>query len=104
MLIAEQGSLCDKDIEVGIDTGPIANAGQVVITSCGCDGLLLLASLLFQQTIGGEVVLDLLERRSVAIRMFERSKADVVQLLMLPRNGKAVRGVVPCRRLSFALS
>src|ERR1035441_52821 len=41
---------------------------------------------------------------SVAIRMFERSKAEVVQLLMLPRSRKAVRRLVPCRRFSFALS
>ncbi len=41
---------------------------------------------------------------SVAIRMFECSKTDMVQLLMLPRSRKAVRGLVPCRRFSFALS
>jgi hypothetical protein len=40
----------------------------------------------------------------LAIRMFERSKADMVGLLMLPRSKTAVRGFVPCCRSSFALS
>ena|ERR1035441_798939 len=40
---------------------------------------------------------------SVAIRMFGRSKADMVQVPMLPGSRKSVQGFVPCRRLSFVL-
>ena len=45
-----------------------------------------------------------LDEGSVAIRMSERPKADMVRLLMLPRSRKAVRGFVHRRRFSFALS
>ncbi len=41
---------------------------------------------------------------SVAIRMFEQSKAEMVGLLMRPRSRNAVQPFVRCRRLSFALS
>jgi putative transposase len=66
---------------------------------------LRLKKLVAELSLDKTMLQDVLSKKgSVAIRALERSKTDMVGLLMLPRSRTAVQEFVPCRRLSFALS
>jgi len=72
LLIAQQARLPGEDVEVGIDTGAAAGAGEIEIPLRGGDCLLLL-QLLFEDTQRSETILRLLKRgelRLTSIRMF----------------------------------